>query len=288
MYLPPTPGEPWQASQPSEFPDQASAQPLPDLPPFDEELPQPGTRLTFAMLGTSTGFETTSLDVNHTWLLGYGDLPPLNLTPGFGLHWWSDPVGLGLPARVYDLYFDLQLVPWQTENWSVTVGLTPGLYGDLEQVGGNTFQLTGWIVGNRQLGPHWQLLFGVAYVRQLQSTVLPVGGVIWTPHEDVRLELIVPKPKYAMRFRETTEGSLWWFVAGQLGGGTWAVADAPNDNALVGYSDLRFVTGIESFRVDGREWSLDVGYVFSRKLFIDDQQVYAPENTVNLTATIAY
>jgi hypothetical protein len=259
-----------------------------EIPLSAEEIEEPGTRWTFSLVGPGTDFGTTSLDFNHTWLLGYGDGPPLNITPGMGVHWWTDPAGLGLPARVYDLYLDVQWVPWQTDLWSVSVGLTPGLYGDFAQANGNTFQLTGWIVGNRQLGPEWQLLFGVAYVRQLQTTLLPVGGVIWTPNDDVRLELVIPKPKYAARFRETEEGSLWWYVAGQLGGGAWAVADGPNDNALVGYSDLRASVGVESYRVDGRQWCVDVAYVFSRSVYIDNQQALSPDNAISFTASFAY
>jgi len=255
---------------------------------FAEEIPLPGTRLTFTTLGWGSGFETTSFDFNHTWLAGYGDGPPVNITPGFGLHFWSDTVGLGLPPRVYDLYVDFQWTPIQNERWGVNVGLTPGFYGDYAQLGGETFQLTGWIVGNWQLEPHWQLLLGVAYVRQLQSNLVPVGGVIWTPSEDIRLELVIPKPKYAVRFRETTEGSLWWYIGGQLGGGAWAVADTPGNSALVSYNDLRLIFGIESYRLSGHEWSLELGYVFDRNLYIDNQHVVSPDGTLSLSASLAY
>jgi hypothetical protein len=253
-----------------------------------EELPLPGTRWTLTTLGAGSDFGATTIDVNHTWLLGYGEAPPLNITPGFAVHWWNDPVGLGLPPRVYDLYLDFLWTPWTTDRWSVAAGLTPGFYSDFQQFGSKTFQLTGWLVANRRFDPHWQLLFGVAYVRQLQSNLIPVGGVIWTPNDNVRLEAIIPKPKYAVRFRETATGSLWWFLAGQLGGGSWAVADGPQNSAFVSYTDLRILCGVESFRMDGREWTVEVGYVFNRNIYIDNLHVATPNNSFSLTAAFAY
>lgn len=264
------------------------APPLELNEPTWDEPALPGTRLSFVTLGAGTGFSTTALDVNHTWLLGYGEAPPVHITPGFGLHFWGDGVGLGLPARVYDLYLDMQWTPWAGDLWSVTVGLTPGIYSDFAQASGDAFQLTGWIVGNRQLTEDWQLVVGAAYIRQLQTTVIPVGGVIWTPDDDVRLELIFPKPKYAVRYRETMEGSRWLFLAAQLGGGAWAVADGPNDDALVGYSDWRILLGIESFRVDGREWSLELGYAFARELTIDNWHVASPGSSFSFSASLAF
>jgi hypothetical protein len=257
------------------------------LEPTWDEPPLPGTRLSFATLGAGTGFSTTTFDINHTWLFGYGEGPPLNVTPGWGIHFWGDGVGLGLPARVYDLYVDLSWTPWTGEHWSVSVGLTPGLYSDFAHVSGDMFQLTGWIIGTRPLGPEWQLVLGAAYIRQLQTTLVPVGGVIWTPSDDIRLELIFPKPKYAVRYRETEQGSLWWFVAGQLGGGAWAVADDPND-ALVAYSDWRLVVGVESFRMDGREWTIELGYAFDRQVSIDNHTVAFPGSTFSLSGSLAF
>jgi hypothetical protein len=261
--------------------------PVLEVPNWDEPA-LPGTRFTFATVGAGTGFSATTLDLNHTWLLGYGDAPPLNITPGAAIHFWGDGVGLGLPPRVYDLYVDLQWTPWTEELWSVSVGLTPGLYSDFAQASGDMFQLTGFVIANRQLGPEWRAVFGAAYIRQLQTTLVPVGGVVWTPSDDIRLELIFPKPKYAVRFRETAAGSLWWFIAGQLGGGAWSVADGPGNAALLNYSDLRLVAGVETFYVNGREWSIELGYAFDRQLSIDNHRAASPGSAFSLSGSLAF
>jgi hypothetical protein len=125
-------------------------------------------------------------------------------------------------------------------------------------------------------------------VRQLQSHLLPIGGLVWTPSDDTRLELVVPKPRLVRRYREDENGTAFWYVAGQLGGGAWAVADSPTANVLVSYSDLRLLVGIETFHVAGREWILETGYVFARHLTIDGNVAHSPSDSVVLQASVAF
>ena len=269
----------------------------PDLSPSDLELlstndtPQlPGTRFSASWLaaGGRNGFGTADLEANHTWLLGYGDSPALEITPGVGMHFWSGPQALNLPPRVYDMYLDFTWRPWETDSGGLSVGLTPGMYGDFERVDDDTFQLTGWLMGNWRVQDNLNLLFGVAYLRQARSQVLPIGGLVWTPNSDTRVELLIPKPKVARRFIETESGSTWWFVAGQLGGGAWAVADSPTDNVLLRYSDLRLLLGVEHFELAGREWSIEAGYVFSRNISVDNTSVFSPNSTLLLQGSVAF
>jgi hypothetical protein len=263
----------------------------PPLPAFNaDEMSLPATRFTALWLPSlgSQGFGIVDADCNHTFLLGYDEAPPLNITPGAGMHLWSGPRDLGLPARVYDLYLDLNWRPIDRDRWGLSLGLTPGFYGDFEYLDGDTFQLTGWLLGNLRLGTDWNVLGGIAYVRQLSSNLLPIGGVVWMPADDWRLELVIPKPRYVQRFRTDETGSSFWYVAGQLGGGTWAVANTPTENVLVGYTDLRLLLGIESFHVSGREWNLETGYVFSRQLSVNGNQADSPADTIVLQLSLSY
>src|SRR4029450_5605443 len=102
----------------------------------------PATRLTMGWLapGGTHAFGMTDLDCNHTVLFGYADPPPLSITPGLGLHLWSGPLELNLPARVYDVYFDFNWRPIDEERWGLSLGVTPGLYGDFKHLSGDTFQ----------------------------------------------------------------------------------------------------------------------------------------------------
>jgi hypothetical protein len=139
-----------------------------------------------------------------------------------------------------------------------------------------------------RLVPHWNVLGGIAYVRQLQSHLLPVGGLVWAPTDDWQFELVVPKPRLVRRYRNDDGGSSYWFVAGQLGGGAWAVADTSASNVLVSYSDLRLLMGLEWFGRRGHAWNLETGYVFARRLSIDQQALQAIADSLVLQASMAF
>jgi hypothetical protein len=262
----------------------------PEQPWSAEPWALPATQLTTTHIGrlNPRGLGITSLDLRHTWLLGYGDYAPLSITPGAGVHYWSGPQTLDLPPRVYDLYLDLQWQAWKSEKSAVLVGATPGLYGDLEHVDSRSFQWSGWLVGSRQLGPRWTVLGGVAYLRQLQSNWLPVGGAIWTPSELTRFELLFPRPRLARRVVKNDHWAVWSYVAGQFGGGAWAVLDAPEQNVLVGYSDLRLLGGVEAFSRGGYELRAELGYVFARELRVDSVLLEKPTDAWLAQFTVAF
>lgn len=255
-----------------------------------EEDDLPGTRFQANWLvgGGSDAFGVFDFDANHSWLLGYDDWPPWTITPGLGFHVWSGPQTLDLPPRVYDAYLDIHWNPINRDRWGLSLGVIPGWYGDFEIWDGHTFQLTGWTLANFRVHDRLQILAGLAYTRQLTSNLLPIGGLLWSPNDETRLELLIPKSKLTRKLFDSDRGSTWVYLAGQLGGGTWAVADSPGSNVLVTYNDLRVVIGIEGFRNDGCECSVEIGYVFARDISVDSVTVYSPQDTVSLQAILAF
>lgn len=251
----------------------------------------PPRRFTSTWLapGGAQGFGTFDLEYNRTWYLPMGEeRSPVAITPGLGMHFWSGPRDLDLPPRVYDLYLDISWRPIDHERGGFAFGVTPGFYSDFTHVDGNAFQLTGWGLANYRLGPNWNLVGGLAVVRQLKSKLLPIGGVIWTPNEDTRLEFLIPRPRIAQRLWQRDSGEMWCYLAGQFGGGAWSVADTATQNVLVSYSDLRLMLGIEMFNIQGRDLTLEVGYVFSRDISVDHTSLLAPDPTFLLQASVAF
>lgn len=239
--------------------------------------------------GGAGGFGNFDLEYGRTWFWGMGgQRPPLAITPGLGVHYWSGPQKLDLPSRVYDLYLDISWRPIDRERGGFAFGITPGIYGDFAHLDGNAFQLTGWGLGNYRFGPHWNLVGGVAVVRQLKSKLLPIGGFVWTPNEETRLEMLIPRPRFARRIRQGEGGEMWCYVAGQFGGGAWSVADTPTDNVLVLYSDLRLILGIEAFNFHGRDITLEAGYVFARDISVHSTSLLRPDPTFLLQASVAF
>ena len=234
------------------------------------------------------GLEINSLDLRHTWLLGYDDYAPLNITPGIGVHFWSGSQTLDLPPRLYDLYVDLEWQVWQGERSAVLIGATPGLYGDLERVDSETWQWSGWMIGTLQIGRRWNLVGGIAYLRQLESNWLPLGGAVWMPSDNTRAEIIFPCPRLAQRLYTTEDRTGWLYVSGQFGGGAWSVLDTPEQNVLVGYSDIRLMGGLEVFHRQGHQWRCEVGYAFSRQLRIDSIVLEKPSDSIVAQLSFAF
>lgn len=253
-------------------------------------LALPATEFEFSYLSQldEAGFGVNTVDVRHTTTMGYGEYPPLSITPGFAIHLWNGPQGLDLPARVYDLSVDFEWQPWSNETSSLLLGSTPGLYGDFESLDSKALQWSGWLAGTHQLNTNWLAMGGVAYVRQLDSNWLPIGGLIWTPNERTRLDILFPRPKITRLVRSTGQSTLSWYLTGHYDGGAWSIQDTPSSHVLVSYSDLRLLTGLEGVRANGSIWKLGFGYAFSRDISVERFSVATPSDALILDCGVFF
>lgn len=275
---------PWQEPPLEEWQSPLAANPLEEVP---SSLPASSLSFSWLAPGGANGFGTTDFDAHYTWQVGNIDREPLLITPGVGFHLWSGPDVLDLPPRVYDLYVDLSWRMISRDSSGVTVGLTPGYYGDFGRLDSKAFQFTGWLLGDWTLNERWTLLGGLAYVRQLKSNLLPIGGAVWRPNDDVQVDLVFPRPRVARRLAVGEMSETWGYVSGVFGGGAWAV-DGGSENVLVRYSDLRLSLGIEWLRADGGLTQLEFGYVFARNISVDQFSVLTPSDTALLQLTTSF
>jgi hypothetical protein len=263
-------------------------------PEWDEQRRMPEQRFWYARSLTSTwipksgvdGFGMTDVPLATSFApVWFDDLPALLVTPGFGFHFWQPPDAIELPSTVFDAYVD---VAWRTpinDRWGFGVGLTPGVYGDYRGYDPKAFQLTGWGLVDLSVNDTLTLVAGAAVVRQLDMRVLPVGGLIWTPDRDNRLELLVPRSRIARKVRQFTDGgAAWTYLACQFGGGSWAVTLPDDTTALVTISDLRAILGLEWFRSRTVAGVAEVGYVFARTVSANGTPEFNPNDAVMLQA----
>lgn len=229
---------------------------------------------------------------------------PLLITPGFTFHWWNGPVSPDplfplangeLPPRAYDAYLNAAWNPQLSRVVSGELAFRIGVYTDFANVDSQSIRYQGYGYGLVALSPSFQLKAGVIYLDRFRYKLFPAGGVVWTPNDDVRFEILFPNPKLAFRLPgySTTE---WWFYArGEYGGGAWTVDTDPlfgGGKTRVDYNDMRFALGLDFETVRGLNGLAEVGITFERELYYPDVApnpfIFRPDPTVFVRGGLAY
>jgi hypothetical protein len=279
--------------------DSDTVQPDRPVPELDLE-PTPGcadgysgnpfksVRLTSTWLaGSDLGF--TDIELTSEWEFPtISQYSLLTLTPGYGLHLVDGPATPDLPGRLHDISLDLEWVNPLSEEWAIELGLTPGLYSDFKQGTDKAFRLGARIVGYYTVSPELRFAAGIAFLDRKDEEFFPLGGIVWTPDADTSLELVLPRPKYAHRFNQCGDTEDWWYIAGEFGGGSWAVERATGVVDVANYRDWRLAVGWEHQAKAGPSGLFEVGYVLDRHLEYNSGGVFTPDNAFLIRATIGF
>ncbi|MGD9127742.1 MAG: DUF6268 family outer membrane beta-barrel protein, partial [Planctomycetia bacterium] len=154
---------------------------------------------------------------------------PMMLMPGFAVHYLDGPTEIDVPARLYDAYLQFRWAHKLSRKWSAEVSVTPGVFSDFEQGTDEAIRITGHFGAMWDWRPDVQLIFGVAYLDRDDLRILPAAGIVWKPNSEWEVAMTVPRPSVSRRIywggEFTEEVQDWFYVAGELGGGTWAVLD---------------------------------------------------------------
>jgi len=234
---------------------------------FFQKLTFTGTYLPSG--GGSSGFGVTDIESFATFAVPFPkDDWPLLITPGWGVHFFEGPEIADAPGEVYDFYVDFTWMTTVMDQWVSIVGFTPGYFGDLHNTSSDSIRFKGksvlrydWIPGKVQF------LGGVLFLDRRDIYLMPVGGIIWTPNNDWRIEAVYPRPKVGRRLRWDGISEDWFYLAGEFGGDSWAIDRQPSgleDNLI--YLDLRFIIGWERNLPGGGHRRIEVGYVFGRNI----------------------
>jgi hypothetical protein len=213
---------------------------------------------------------------------------PTLLTPGFGIHMFDGPTTSDVPSTVYDLYLDIRWMKQLTPGVGIELGLTPGWYSDFQQSDGDAFRMGARAVGAFTCTPEIQAVAGLAFLDRFDVSILPVGGVIWMPSPDRRYELLIPRPKAAWRLDEGCEFGRWVYIAGEFGGGMWAIERANGREDQMVYRDYRLVLGLERTTCDGLYTRIEAGYVFGRKIEYNSGRENELDPTLMVRGEVAF
>ena len=221
----------------------------------------------------------------------YNQQTPILVTPGFAIHLWDGPLSpADLPPRVYDAYLDAawnpQPAPWLGGELSARVGV----YSDFSKVVSHSFEITGKGLAVLTFSPSFNIEAGIWYLDRLRVKILPAGGVVWTPNNDVRFDILFPNPKFTKRI--ATIGTTDWrfMIRGEYGGGNWTVKRLSGVIDEVNYNDIRVATGLEFDRTGVIHGMLETGVAFDREILfrVGPPATFYPTTTVFIGGAIAY
>ena len=180
---------------------------------------------------------------------------------GMGFHFLSGPDQTDMPARLFDFSLGYQ-VRERLGPLAFDVAAAVLAASDFKGSAREGILFPSHAVGFLTVGPATDVVFGVNFLDRGDVKLLPVAGLIWIPNPEMRFELVFPRPRAV--FQLTDRYCL--YLAGELGGGTWAIERVALGSDLATYHDLRACIGLEYLENDGQRSAFEIGYLFDRRL----------------------
>lgn len=281
VYGPPPQWDPW--APPSTAP--------PSLLPYDPYYSPAAGAPALSFLGPAQRF-LRMLKLDYVWMpeagsssMGVNDIDasatfnipflynsqtPLMVTPGFGTTLFSGPKradAYEVPPHVFDAYLDSAWNPQLTQWFGGELSFRIGVYSDFEKVVSDSlrYQAKGLAVLN--FSPSIKVKAGVWYLDRNHIKLLPAGGVIWIPNNDVVFQITFPDPKVSRRLSTVGTTEWWIYGRGEYGGDAWTTRTPSRDVQSFDYNDIRAGLGFEFFRPAGLHGAVEVGVAFDREIY---------------------
>jgi hypothetical protein len=217
---------------------------------------------------------------------------PLFISPAFALHLWDGPVlpDADLPPQAYSAYLDLQWASDPTLQIGAEIGFRIGSYSDFDTLNENSLRIQGLGLGVFRLTPTLTAKVGAMYLDRNKIKILPAGGILWTPTPQVRFDIFFPQPKLAAHLTTVGRYDLWWYLAGEYGGGAWTIERADGTSDRVDINDIRASAGIEWSGPRGVNGFIESGFVFKRQVIyvVDPSDSFDPGDTFMVRAGISF
>ena len=143
-----------------------------------------------------------------------------------------------------------------------------GVYGDDHSLDdSDALRVSGVGVAIYKASEKVQWAFGVAYLNRDDISVLPVVGLIYDLGW-VKYELMMPRPRIVWRLSpecgDCEERA--FYLAGEFGGGTWAVQRESGASDTLNLSRYGLLVGYEQTSPGGWGRRFEFGYLFGRDL----------------------
>jgi hypothetical protein len=259
--------------------------PATDLPPV---VPYSTQFFVTWNSGTGDDLGMTSLDLRE--VLAFPRMSGFLVTPGFAVHLLTGPDSVDLPGALYENWLEFRWLRPINDQWTADVAVTPGLFTDYNNVGSDAIRIQARAIGLWSCDEDLQLALGFLYLDREDIAAMPMAGLIWTPSDDCKAELLFPRPRVLYRLSGDDVSSRWIYIGGEFGGGSWAIErndigpppKQPRDD-VVTYSVWRFLVGFEAKKKTGFAPRVEAGFNFNRSVeFKSGNGDFDPGNTALL------
>ena len=245
------------------------------------------------------GNDVHDLGINDTEVAATFTLPnflttgqPLFISPAFALHLWDGPISppADLPANAYSAYLDTQWASDPTLQIGVEMGFRIGVYTDFHTLNDHSLRIQGLGLGVFRLTPTLTFKVGAMYLDRNKIKILPAGGFLWTPTPQVRFDIFFPQPRLSAYLTTVGRYELWWYIAGEYGGGAWTIQRADGTSDRIDINDIRVSAGLEWMGPRGFNGFVEAGFVFKRQVIYvaTPSDSFNPDNSYMVRAGISF
>lgn len=217
------------------------------------------------LFNNGNGFGMTTLGFDAKITGGDG---PVWANFKFNWHFLDGPTQPDIRSQTYDLSFEFNHAKQLNEDWALHLQLAPTWATDWDNKSSDAFRLIGGGLVSYDCHDGCKLLIGGMYMDRPDIPFVPTAGIrIW--EDDFELDLVIPRPRIAWRTDQEVDEETWFYIAGELGGGSWAVERELSRKEILSYRDYRLLVGWETKKVDGSREVFEMGWVFDRQIDFD-------------------
>lgn len=247
--------------------------------------------VTATWLAPADGFGVSDIDARTSIIIPvFVKGSPLRLALSGGATFLDAPATLDVPSQLFGMTAELRWYVPLRETWGIDLGAGGGIFSDLNGSAGRGFRATGRAILVKDLNPRLKVSAGILYLGRQNLLAMPVAGLIYSPKEDLRVEVLVPRPRILKRIRLNGTREHWIYAGAEVfGGNTWTIQQSTGAEDTFIYKDNRVLVGYETKAPGRLSARVEAGYVFMRKVeFENDPTTLEPGSTVMLRAGVTY
>lgn len=229
--------------------------------------------------GSNGGLVTSSAGLKFPLLKFFGSPPPI-VRGGFA-HTALSASEFGLPNSLYEYSIGISTVRPLSDRWTLRTLIGVALATDHENQSSDAWQFRGGAFGVYRANETWQWTIGAIALGRSDLPAVPAIGVVWSPSEDVRWDLIPPNPRLNWRIQHDGRRQDWVYLGGGFNGTTWGVESLPYGDDRLTYRDLRLALGWQRTPmaergvpfVRGRKYGVELAYAFNREFELERNEI---------------